>query len=326
MNHLPEFSLISEAFNLAEGQSLAALQANVAALRTIAARHDAEILLTDSSGDPRVRELASSPGIALRVLETSGLSYDEQKNHAATAARGRWLAYLDGDCRPRDDHWLERLTAPLRDGRAEVVGGLTLYDDASPAGIAATVMDFGYIWDGEEGRPGCYSSNNVAFARQLRCEIPIAAGELRCNCYAHTQTLLQRGHPLHAALDAVALHEMPDVASERHRRGWDLIAACWSNPRQIEAAQLQASNQALAWQLRRLQHLDAVRLRTAPAAVGITAANRDAVVRELVRLRGLECVGMREALVAGDRDGRNAEARAAFARWRNTQHALRLRA
>lgn len=260
----PQFSLITEAFNLAEGQSLAALQANIAALRAIAARHDAEILLTDASGDPRLRELSISPGAEVRVLEAAGLSYDAQKNLAATAARGRWLAYLDGDCRPRHQDWLERITAPLLDGRAEAVGGLTLYDDPSPAGIAATVMDFGYIWDGEQGRPGCYSSNNVAFARQLRCEVPIAATGMRCNCYAHTQTLLQRGHLVLAALDAVVLHEMPDVASERRRRGWDLIAACWSNPLQIEASHLQASSQAFAWQLRRLQHLDSVRLRTAP--------------------------------------------------------------
>lgn len=49
-------------------------------------------------------------------------------------------------------------------------------------------------------------------------------------------------------------------------------------------------------------------------------------MRELVRLRGLESSGMRDALIAGDRDGRNAEARAAFARWQRTQRDQRLRA
>ena len=316
------YTLVTESFNVVDGQSFAGLRGAVAALRAIAARGDAEILVTDATGDGSVQALAADAEVPVRVIDAVGLDYDAQKNRAAEAARGHYLAFLDGDCRPLRDDWLETLTAPLREGAADAVGGLTLYDDPSPAGIAATVMDFGYVWDQPDGRPGCYASNNVAFLRRLRCELPVAEDSgLRCNCYAHAQAWLRNGHRLHFAADAVVLHEPPDVAKERYRRGWDLIAACWSNPLQVEAAQLHATEAAFHWQLRRLQHLDAVRVRLAPAEVGIDDGNRDAVLGEIARLRRMEAIGLRDALLAGEADGRNAEARQAYARWRAARRA-----
>ncbi len=310
------YSLVTESFNVVDGQSFAGLAGAMAALRAIAARGDAEILVTDAIGDGRVQALAAEADVPVRVIDAAGLDYDAQKNRAAEAARGHYLAFLDGDCRPLHDDWLERLTAPLRDGTADAVGGLTLYDDSSPGGIAATVMDFGYVWDQPDGRLGCYTSNNVAFLRSLRCELPVAEDSgLRCNCYAHAQALLRDGRRLRFAADAVVLHEPPDVAKERYRRGWDLVAACWSNPLQIETAQLHPTEAAFHWRLRRLQHLDAVRVRLAPAAVGIDDGNRGAVLGEIARLRRMEAVGLRDALLAGEADGRNAAARAAFAHW-----------
>jgi hypothetical protein len=163
---------------------------------------------------------------------------------------------------------------------------------------------------------GCYSSNNVAFLRSLRCALPVPeGGGLRCNCYAHTQAMLRDGRALRFVPEALVLHEAPEVAKERYRRGWDLVAACWSNPLQVESSQLYPTQPAFEWQLRRLQHLDAVRLSRAPAAVGIDDGNRASVAQEIARLRKIEAVGIRDALIAGESDGRNAEARAAFARW-----------
>lgn len=317
-----EFSLVTESFNVVDGQSFAGLQGAIAALTAIARRVDAEILITDAIGDGRVRALAASAEVPIRVLDAVGLDYDAQKNLAANAARGRYVAYLDGDCLPRREDWLERITAPLRDGEADAVGGLTVYDDPSVTGIAATVMDFGYVWDAADGSLGCYSSNNVAFRRELRCALPIDASELRCNCYAHTQALLRDGRRVRFAVDAVVAHEVPDMPAERHRRGWDVVAACWSNPRQVETTQLHPTQTAFEWQLRRLQHLDLVRLQRAPQAVGVHAGNRDAVLDEIVRLRRIEAAGLRDALIAGEREGRNAAARAAFAQWRDAQRTL----
>ena len=316
----PEFSLVTESFNVTDGQSFSSLHAALAALSTIAARNDAEILITDAVGDGRVQQLVAASCVPVRVIDAVGLDYDAQKNRAAEQARGRYVVYLDGDCRPVRDDWLDRLTAPLREGTADAVGGLTLYDDPTPTGIAATVMDFGYVWDRPDGRLECYSSNHVAFLRSLLCELPVPdGGGLGCSCYGHGQVSLREVRRFRFAVDAVVLHEPPDVATERHRRGWDLIAACWSNPLQIESSQLFPTRAAFDWQLRRLQHLDAVRLQRAPTAVGVSDRNRDEVRREIVRLRSMEAYGIRDALLAGERDGRNAAARADFMQWRKAQ-------
>lgn len=311
MSNDPEISLITECFNLKEGQSFDGLAAAVAALTEIARRSDAEVLVMDGSGDPRVASLLSGDA-CLRHVEAPGSNYDELKNLGAEHARGRYVAYLDGDCRPRHEDWLERMLAPIRAGKADATGGLTIYDDPSPAGIAATVMDFGYAWDSPDGRMGCYSSNNVAFARDVRCAIPVAASDLRCNCYAHTQELWRCGKRVLWVPEALLLHEPPDVASERYRRGWDVIAACWSNPLQVEASQLFDTPQSLSWQQRRIAHFDVQRIRRAPPVVGVRDENIHQVWAELQRLRALEAAGMRDALREGSRTGRNAEARAAW--------------
>ena len=317
MSTEPEVSLVTECFNLGEGQSIDSLAAAIAALIDIAEPIDAEVLVMDASSDPRVVALVPDDA-RVRRIAAPGLGYDELKNLGAERAQGAYVAYLDGDCRPLNADWLDRLLAPIRAGQADATGGLTRYDDPSAAGIAATVMDFGYAWDDPQGRMGCYSSNNVAFSRSVRCEVPVAASDLRCNCYAHTQELWRRGKRVQFVPQAVLLHEPPDVASERYRRGWDVVAACWSNPLQVEAAQLFDTPQALAWQQQRIAHFDVQRMRRAPAVVGLRQDNMDSVWSELQRLRAREAEGMRDALREGERTGRNAEARAASRLWMRT--------
>jgi glycosyltransferase involved in cell wall biosynthesis len=314
MSTEPDVTLITECFNLQDGQSIDGLVAAIAVLRDIAHQSNGEVLVMDGSADSRVVALIPDDA-RVRRIEAPDLGYDELKNLGAELAQGAYVAYLDGDCRPRDGDWLDRLLAPIRAGQAEATGGLTVYDDPSAAGIAASIMDFGYAWDDPHGRMGCYSSNNVAFSRTVRCDIPVAASDLRCNCYAHTQELWRRGKRVQFVPQAVTLHEPPDVASERYRRGWDVIAACWSNPLQVEALQLLDTPEALAWQQRRIVHFDVQRMRRAPVIVGLRQDNLASVWSELQRLRALEAEGMRDAVRTGERDGRNAEARSASRHW-----------
>jgi glycosyltransferase involved in cell wall biosynthesis len=311
----PEVSLVTESFNLAEGQSFPAFAQTIAAFAKLLGEHRAEILVTDATGDPRIAELLAKIGNARLIPVSSDFSYDAQKNLAARSARGHYVVYLDGDCRPLRPDWLDLLLHPLRCGRAEASGGTSFYDDPSPTGIAMSIIDFGYTWERPNAAMDCYAANNVAFTTSLRCEVPAVEDGMRCNCYAHTRELQRRGRAIISVVEAMVLHEMPDIERERHRRGYDVVAACWIDPLQAETAALSTDERALHWHLERFAYLDALRLQVAPAAIGITPGNLDAVRSELRRLRQMDLGGVRAALQQGEIDGRNAAARERFRPW-----------
>lgn len=317
-----ETTLVTEAYNLAEGMGYAELEAAVAAVMAVAAtQRTVEPLLVDGSDDPRVASLvARHPG--LRHVPVPGASYDALKNAAAAAASGRFIAYLDGDCRPLSPEWLEHLLAPLRAGEAVATAGTTFYDDPSPTGIACSIMDWGFLWDDPGGAVGCYSSNNVAFVRETRCAIPAPDGKLRCNCYLHTQQLARRGIRVRHVASALVVHQMPELDKERPRRARDLVGACWNDPLLRETAWLADPATAPMRFLDDIVQADAQRFHTAPAALGLTDANRDAVAREIMRLRELDLEAIRAAVDEGERNGENAAAVAAHRAWLDARRSV----
>jgi len=317
-----ETTLVTEAFNLAEGMGYAELETAVATIATLAATTPGvEALLVDGSGDRRVAALvARHPG--MQHVPVPGASYDALKNAAAQAARGRYVAYLDGDCRPLDSGWLDRLLAPIRAGEAVATAGTTLYDDRTPTGIACSIMDWGFLWDDPGGAVGCYASNNVAFERELRCAIPAPDGKLRCNCYLHTQLLARRGIRVRHVPDAVAVHQLPDLAKERPRRARDLVGACWNDPLLSETAWLADPATAPMRFIDDVVRADAQRLHAAPAVLGLSDANREAVAHEILRLRELDLEAIRAAIAEGERSGENAAALAAHRAWLEARRSL----
>jgi hypothetical protein len=180
-------------------------------------------------------------------------------------------------------------------------------------------MDFGFLWDSPDGTLGCYASNNVAFERELRCTVPPPEGDLRCNCFAHAQLLKRRGTPVLHVSDALVVHALPDLAKERHRRGYDLVAACWNDPLLRESAWLGPPETSAMRFIDDAVKLDAQRFHGAPPELGLDARNRDAVAAEILRLRELDLEGVRLALSEGEANGRNAQARAAHAHWREAR-------
>jgi len=321
-NRSPEISLVTESFNLAEGQSFDAFATACRALAGMLSQQSAEILVCDASNDARVAALVDALPSA-RLLPSQDLGYDAQKNLAARSARGRYVVYLDGDCWPRSEDWLDRLLQPLRDGRAQASGGTSYYDAPTPTAMAMSIIDFGYTWERPDAALDCYAANNVAFTTTLRCEVPAVEDGMRCNCYAHTQELRRRGRDILSVIEASVWHEMPDIERERHRRGYDVAAACWINPLQVESAALSPTDVALRWHRARFAHLDQLRLRCAPVTLGITSDNIGDVHAEILRLRELDLAGLFVALQEGERDGRNAKARAAFSPWLAAQQQRR---
>jgi hypothetical protein len=228
--------LVTEAYNLAEGQSEEAFLRAVAAIDCIAAkRGNVTIAVVDPTVDGVAKPLLAGSHPHIEVWSLPNQNYDGQKNSIAQSASSDLIVYLDGDCHPLHDTWLDTLIAPFSDLEVSAVGGLTYYDDFSVTGIAMSILDFGYLY-GESGQNlGCYASNNVAFRRETLCVMPIPHdGEMRCQCYKHAQLLQRANKSVRLAAEAVVLHELPDVEKERFRRGYDHVSAIWHDPQLAE--------------------------------------------------------------------------------------------
>lgn len=293
----PEITLVTESFNLDEGQSFEELRSALTTVgRYLRDRHDCEALLVDTSNDPRVPALIASIDARIRHLRAPGKGYDQAKDLAAEAAHGRYVVYLDGDCTPDRPDWLDTLLAPLRAGRALATGGITLYDGDSLLARVSSVIDFGFLFNPEGGRLPCYASNNVAFERDLRCDVRPPDGPLRCHCFAHAQTLLRRGTPVMLVPAALVWHELPSLMKERLRRGYDHVAASWVDE-ELRPEQWQHHRVLRLARLffRNLRH-DWRRMRHAPAQLRLQGLSRIPAIGLAAGLRLIELRGAWQAI------------------------------
>ena len=286
-------SLITEAYNLGEGQSKASLAEALKTLSAIRTRYtDLDIMIVDPLADPSIEAFAVNIDPFFKYVAVPGSSYEGQKDVAVQRSTSDFVVFLDGDCHPAHDTWLDELMAPFQDREISAVGGLTVYDDFSLTGQAMSVMDFGFLFV-ENGEPlGCYASNNVAFRREAWITCPIPYHEsLRSVCYAHAQVMARMGYRLVLSRNALVLHELPDPQKERTRRGYDLVSACWADPR-LATTKLIVEAGAAARILAEQSALEELRLHCAPECLGITEKNLPLVLEEIKRLRAFDLVGL----------------------------------
>jgi hypothetical protein len=224
-------TLITEAYNITEGQSTSALRRTIGFIdRYLSAHPDAEAILLDSSEEQLAKSLLSgSPG-SWRYICSPGTGYDQLKDIAAREAHGDFLCYLDGDCIPDSSEWVDLILQPILDGKTEAVGGFTIYEGGSAMAHACSILDFGFLLEGIDRHLGCYASNNIAFTRRLRLISCPPESVMRCTCYAHAQQLIRDGSPIRFEPKARVYHELPSVKKERFRRGYDHIASSWVDP------------------------------------------------------------------------------------------------
>ncbi len=85
---------------------------------------DFEVLLVDSGSIDRTRDIAAANGARIVRLRSEDFTFGHSLNVGIRAARGSLMAILSAHAIPSDEHWLEKLVAPLRrDGVAMVYGG-----------------------------------------------------------------------------------------------------------------------------------------------------------------------------------------------------------
>lgn len=308
----PRISLVTEAFNLAEGQSQDAFVRALQTVENIASEQDdVEVIAVDPTPGNIAASIITDRYPHVHSLHLPGKTYDGQKNAAAHAAQGEFLVFLDGDCVPQRKTWLADLISPFSDPDIHAVGGLTLYEGQDITSKAMSVLDFGFLFAPDtHGRLGCYASNNVAFRRDsyLALQAP-DDGVLRSYCYKHAQLFLRAGRGVLAEHRAFVLHELPDVTKERLRRGYDYVAALWADPELEETAPLALTEEFVEHTLAQNCSYALERLKVAPVELGITDDLVDPVETEIRRLMEIDREGLWQALEYGDISGMNAAAR-----------------
>lgn len=298
----PEFSVVVESYTHGEGSGLSRFRQSLgAAVAMVESAGDGEVLVADSSGDEELLELLARDFLTVRRIDALALGYDEAKAKAAREAQGRVVLYLDGDCLPADG-WLEAHLRAFRAG-APATGGVTRYDGGF-GGAVATLLDFGFLYPATDRPLGCYASNNCGFLRELLADAPMPDGPMRCRCFAHAQLLERRGTPVRLLPEARVRHERQPLLRERFRQGYDLVAACWTDPSLPDARLLRLGLGAAPVFYFRTVRLDLVRLRRNWRDFGLARWQAPVAAAVVPVLRLVDLAGIVRALAPGGRESR----------------------
>lgn len=292
----PQVAIIVESYNATEHSSVDRLAGALAAATRAASRHgDAKVVLSDSGGDPAVERLVAErfPEVE-RFVPASG-HYDVAKAETAEATGTEIVAFLDGDCIPTDDGWLDALVAPIAAGETVASAGFTQYEGGWFSDVQS-VMDFGFLLPRRPRPVGCFASNNVAFRTEALVRTPAPGGPMRCMCFAQAQLFERQGEPIQLAPAATARHEQVPLIEERLRRGWDLVEAARVDPDLPEARWLRLGVRAAPLFLLDNIRLDIRRALRSGGDIGLGLAGRLAAVPTMVALRAIDLVGVVAAL------------------------------
>lgn len=120
------------------------------------------------TADQRAQLVAAFPGI--RLVEAAACNYFEAKNAGARAARGAYVALIDGDCAP-DPAWLAELVSAMEPG-VDAVAGRTRYAGKTWAEKICSIPDFAQVVDGGDGQATGFNINNLMFRRDVLLAFP----------------------------------------------------------------------------------------------------------------------------------------------------------
>lgn len=152
-----------------------------------------EVVVVDDGSPQPPDETVSSieTSLVLRLVHQENSGPAMARNRGAQVASGRFVAFVDDDCRPRAD-WLSALDGALAEDPECLAGGRI--ENALPGNLCSEasqlLVSFLYeYFDGSEGRPRMFCSNNMALARSRFLEVggfdesmPRAAAEDRELC------------------------------------------------------------------------------------------------------------------------------------------------
>jgi glycosyltransferase involved in cell wall biosynthesis len=153
-----------------------------------------EIIVVDDGGSTPTADVVDhfrAAGLAVRYLSQAQSGPAAARNRAARAARGRYLAFTDDDCAPRND-WLTHLERALIENPDALVGGYTINALPAVRYSTASQMLIDYLYEYyhvEQTGARFFTTNNLAMdAGTFRLlggfdhTFPLAAAEDREFC------------------------------------------------------------------------------------------------------------------------------------------------
>ena len=162
---------------------------------------NAELVLVDNGstdGTPAWIRDASLPNMPVRTVQEPRPGTGYARTTALYAAYGDILVFTDDDVRLPED-WLDVLTAPIRTGRADVVGGTSFLDESlrRPWMTVFHRASLSSMEDAEPGEAPGPLTISVALARSVLKQVPAFDPELgpgsRCGFLEDTLFLWQLG-------------------------------------------------------------------------------------------------------------------------------------
>lgn len=197
----------------AGGPVLERVLAAIAAQKTARSR---EVVCIDS-GSP-ADDLTRMRASGARIVEIPPQSFNHghTRDLGAAHARGRVLVFLNQDAVPADEHWLERLTAPLFTAvpPAAVQGGIREFPPGDPEAQRRFFWESGGPrfnftsesggWIARHGGIG-FSTVNCAMRREVWEEIPFGRLAIMED-KLWQQTALEREHRIVAVDEAMVFH------------------------------------------------------------------------------------------------------------------------
>ncbi len=131
---------------------------------------DYEIVAVDDGSRDRSPEIAKSLGA--RLIHQSGQGPSAARNIGIRAARGETILLLDADCLAPPD-WIERLTAPILSGEADVTVGRYESDQTNwVASLIQLELEQRYERMSRHGKIDYVNSGSSAFRRQILLDHP----------------------------------------------------------------------------------------------------------------------------------------------------------
>ena len=228
MTTTPETSVVIRAFN--EERWLPEV------MDALARQHyrDFEVVLVDSGSIDRTREIAAAGGARIVRLRSEDFTFGHSLNVGIEASRGSLIAIVSAHAIPADEHWLERLVAPLRrEGVAMVYGG----QRGHAISKFAEARDFERMFPGEPHEktdPDDPFANNAnsAVRRDLWEQHPFDEGLPGLEDMEWAKHWIERGLKVMYEPDACIIHVHTETWAQVRRRYYrEGMAARWVGTR-----------------------------------------------------------------------------------------------
>lgn len=200
-----------------------------------------EIVVVNSGSTDGSLEIAAAYGARIVHIHRDEFSFGRSLNFGCSAARGDCLVFVSGHCIPRDQHWLNHLTAPLSKGEAAYAYGRQIGGEGTKFSEHQVFAQY-FPEDVRLAQEGFFCNNaNAALRRNVWAENRFDEDLTGLEDLELGKRLVRQGHRIAYRPDAIVYHlhnetwpqvrrryereaiALRKIMPEIHFTGWDLI-------------------------------------------------------------------------------------------------------